>query len=63
MIVEPVREHRFVLVLRGEGLDDGLAQTDPEREGVRAAPGARHVRGAKRTADLANEFVGRRARC
>src|SRR6266568_7385803 len=30
IIVEPVREHRFVIVFRGEGLDDRLRQTDPE---------------------------------
>jgi 2,3-bisphosphoglycerate-independent phosphoglycerate mutase len=27
--VETVKEHRFVLVLRGEGLEDGLTETDP----------------------------------
>jgi 2,3-bisphosphoglycerate-independent phosphoglycerate mutase len=27
--VETVKEHRFVLVLRGEGLVDGLTETDP----------------------------------
>jgi 2,3-bisphosphoglycerate-independent phosphoglycerate mutase len=39
--VEPVREHRFVLVLRpdgrasarGEGLSDAVADTDPQKEG------------------------------
>ena len=34
MFVEPVREHRFVLVLRGEGLSDAVTDTDPQREGV-----------------------------
>jgi 2,3-bisphosphoglycerate-independent phosphoglycerate mutase len=57
VLVEPVREHRFVLVLRGDGLDDGLEQTDPEREGVPMLP-VKAVRSqAQRTADLANEFV------
>ncbi len=32
--VEPVREHRFVLVLRGEGLSDQVKDTDPERLGA-----------------------------
>jgi 2,3-bisphosphoglycerate-independent phosphoglycerate mutase len=57
VLVEPVREHRFVLVLRGEGLDDGLEQTDPEREGVPQLPVKAVRPEAKRTADLANEFV------
>ncbi len=34
LFVEPVREHRFVLVLRGKGLSDALADTDPQAEGV-----------------------------
>lgn len=37
-LVEPVREHRFVLVLRGEGLSDKLSGTDPNREGVPTLP-------------------------
>ncbi|HWO72219.1 MAG TPA: phosphoglycerate mutase, partial [Dehalococcoidia bacterium] len=61
VFVEPVREHRFVLVLRGEGLDDRLAQTDPEREGVPPLPVRATATQAQATADLANEFV-RRAR-
>ena len=57
VLVEPVREHRFVLVLRGEGLDDGLEQTDPEREGLPQLPVKAVRPEAQRTADLANEFV------
>jgi 2,3-bisphosphoglycerate-independent phosphoglycerate mutase len=34
VFVEPVREHRFVLVLRGERLSDGVADTDPQKEGA-----------------------------
>ena len=30
----PVKEHRALLVLRGEGLGDGLLDTDPQKEGV-----------------------------
>ncbi len=44
VIIEPVREHRWVLVLRGEGLDDHLTQTDPEREGVAPHPVRAHQR-------------------
>lgn len=36
MFVEPVREHRFVFVLRGDGLSDAVADTDPQKEGVEA---------------------------
>jgi len=32
--VEPVKEYRFMLVLRGGGLYDGLTETDPQQVGV-----------------------------
>src|SRR3546814_869475 len=34
VFVEPVQDQRFVLVLRGEGLSEAIAETDPQREGV-----------------------------
>ena len=57
VIVEPVREHRFVLVLRGEGLEDGLTQTDPERENVPPHAVKAAQPGAQASADLANAFI------
>jgi 2,3-bisphosphoglycerate-independent phosphoglycerate mutase len=57
LIIEPVREHRFVLVMRGEGLQDGLAQTDPEREGVEPYPVRATDEASRSSADLANEFI------
>ena len=59
VLVEPVREHRFVLILRGEGLDDHLAQTDPEREGVEPLPVRATELSAQATADIANQFIAR----
>lgn len=57
VLVEPVREHRFVLVLRGEGLDDRVSATDPQHVGVRRLE-SRPERGeAQATADAVNEFV------
>src|SRR2546425_1258007 len=38
VFVEPVREHRFVLILRGEGLSDAVADMDPQAEGVEPLP-------------------------
>ena len=32
--VYPVRDHRFVLVLSGEGLDERVTETDPQALGV-----------------------------
>ena len=36
--VEPVKEYRFMLVLRGEGLYDGLTETDPQQVGKPPLP-------------------------
>jgi 2,3-bisphosphoglycerate-independent phosphoglycerate mutase len=57
IFVEPVKEHRFVLVLRGAGLSGRLSETDPQMLGKPPLP----VRGlepsATRTAQLVNAFV------
>lgn len=57
VFVEPVREHRFVLVLRGEGLGDAVSTTDPQREGVPPLPARALDAHSEGTAALVNEFV------
>lgn len=57
VFVEPVREHRFVVVFRGEGLGDKINDTDPQAVG--AAP--LHAEGAdeasRKTAQVVNRFI------
>src|SRR5829696_6565266 len=57
VFVEPVREHRFVAVFRGDNLGDAVNDTDPQATGV--APLAAHGKdpASEATARLANEFV------
>jgi len=38
MFVETVKDYRFLLVLRGEGLAQGLTETDPQALGVEPLP-------------------------
>ncbi|MFQ5612256.1 MAG: 2,3-bisphosphoglycerate-independent phosphoglycerate mutase [Anaerolineae bacterium] len=38
VFVEPVREYRFALILRGEGLSADIEDTDPQRTGVPPLP-------------------------
>ncbi len=62
VFIETVKEHRFVLVLRGEGLAGNLTESDPQQLGVpplpiRALENAADPAASKRTADLANQFV------
>jgi 2,3-bisphosphoglycerate-independent phosphoglycerate mutase len=35
LIVKPVRDYRFVLILRGYGLSDSLNETDPQKVGLK----------------------------
>ena len=56
-LVEPVREHRFVLVLRGEGLSDEVTDTDPQKVGVKALASRGSTKDGKATAKLVNEWV------
>nr|BAL57174.1 phosphoglycerate mutase [uncultured Planctomycetota bacterium] len=60
IFVEPVREHRFVLVLRGEGLGDEVNDTDPQQEGKPPLPALGRP-GSERTAEIVNQFVARAA--
>lgn len=57
LLVEPVKEHRFVLVLRGEGLSGRLSETDPQQLGVLPLPVSALAPEAERTATLVNAFV------
>ncbi len=59
LIVEPVRDYRFALVLRGDGLSAALNETDPQKTGVRPLPVRPLDRSdeAEHTADLVNLWV------
>ena len=55
--VRPVREHRFVVLFRGEGLSDALSETDPQQVGqapLKAEPLAPE---AAKSARVVNAFV------
>jgi 2,3-bisphosphoglycerate-independent phosphoglycerate mutase len=55
--VKPVKEHRFVVVFRGEGLDGAVADTDPQTTGVAPLDPSPVTPAAQRTAEIAKEFV------
>jgi len=52
LFIQPEREHRGLLVLRGPGLDPEVADTDPQREGVTPLAPEALAPDAKHTADL-----------
>ena len=55
--VLPVKEHRFVLILRGEALSPELADSDPQQAGLAPKKIEALSPQAQRTAEIANEFV------
>jgi 2,3-bisphosphoglycerate-independent phosphoglycerate mutase len=57
VFVRPVKEHRFVVVFRGPGLDGGVADTDPQATGVPPLDPQPHSAAAAKTAEVAKAFV------
>lgn len=59
VIIQSGREHRFVVVFRGEGLDEGLSDADPQKEGKKATPAVARHEGARRSEGVVNAFIAR----
>ena len=59
VIVEPVKEHRAILVLRGEGLRGEIEDTDPEREGIPPFEPKAAIPSAEETAAIVRKIVSR----
>jgi 2,3-bisphosphoglycerate-independent phosphoglycerate mutase len=57
LFVEPVKEHRFVLVIRGDGLSDKVNDTDPQAVGVAPLKAEGHDPASAKTASVVNTFV------
>ena len=59
VFVKPVKEHRFVVVFRGPDLDGRVADTDPQATGVPPLAPQPLDPAARKTAEVAAEFVTR----
>jgi len=57
IFVEPVKEHRFCVIFRGEQLGGNMADTDPQKTGVPPLDPHPHDAASQRTAEVAKEFV------
>jgi 2,3-bisphosphoglycerate-independent phosphoglycerate mutase len=55
--VEPVKEYRFVLVLRGEELAGHIHDTDPQQTGAAPFQAIAYDPSAERTAELVNQWL------
>lgn len=57
VIVRAVKEHRFVVVFRGVGLEGDVDDTDPQQTGVPPLKPTANQAGSEKTAQVAAEFV------
>jgi 2,3-bisphosphoglycerate-independent phosphoglycerate mutase len=55
--VRHVKEYRFAVVIRGEGLDPELDETDPQRTGVAPLPVVARTVKAEKAAKLFNQWI------
>ncbi len=55
--IYPGKEHRFVIVFRGEGLRDDLTDADPQKDGLAAKGTEALSPEAQRTAGMVNEYI------
>lgn len=57
VFVEPVKEHRFALILRGDELGADVDDTDPQRTGAAPLPAVARNPQSQHTAELLNEWI------
>src|SRR5438270_8630338 len=62
VFVEPVREHRFVVVFRGDNLGDQVNGTDPQLAGHKPLEARGADPASENTSRIANRFVAEAAR-
>jgi 2,3-bisphosphoglycerate-independent phosphoglycerate mutase len=59
ILLHPGKEHRFVVVLRGPGLCERIAETDPQKEGHPPVPPDPEVEEAEKTSRVVRALTGR----
>lgn len=57
IFVEPVKEHRFVVIFRGQGLGAKVRDTDPQATGVPPLDPTTEDPGSRKTVEVAKEFL------
>jgi len=57
VIIMPVREYRFGVVLRGEGLSPEVEETDPQVTGKKSLPPVARSKEAEKTASIIARFI------
>lgn len=63
VIIRHGKEHRFVVIFRGEGLAGGLPDTDPQKEGLAPVMPSALFEDTAKTVRVVTEFLDRADRC
>ncbi len=58
VLLETVAEHRALMVIRGDALDDDIGDTDPQATGVAPLPADRPPHDGSKTAKIAADIIG-----
>jgi 2,3-bisphosphoglycerate-independent phosphoglycerate mutase len=61
LVFQAGKGHRFVVVMRGPGLADGVSDADPHHEGAPVPKSEAHAPAAEKCARIINAFVARAA--
>ncbi len=59
LFVLPVKEHRFLFVMRGKDLSESINDTDPQKTGLAPLKCSAKIKTAQKTAGIVNEFVAK----
>lgn len=62
LFIRPVKEHRLLVVFRGDGLSGDIEDTDPQETGVPPLPAKATSEQAAKTASIVQDFVEQTAR-
>ncbi len=57
VLIRPGKEHRFVVIFRGDGLSGPVSDADPQKNGEKANPARALSSKAKKTEEVANSFI------
>ncbi len=62
LFVRPVREHRFIVVFRGDGLNPAVSDSDPQQLGILPKDVSALQPGAAKTASVTKKFIAQAKR-
>lgn len=57
VLIRTGKEHRFVVIFRGDGLNGPVSDADPQKNGEKAKPARALSPKAKKTEEVANSFI------